>query len=128
MCQAPLNEVQSALDEIKNVVQDEMEEEDPDNEKLPKVPDEDSADPDGAKLADLTKESQTEEKMKPESFAHTLSEAMSGGRSFWAGLWQLSVYLRCGELGMDSKFLKKAEVVRRRSAKLNWQQYFGIID
>lgn len=40
----------------------------------------------------------------------------------WSRLWQLTFFLRCGEEGMDSTYLKQAEVVRRRSYQLNWQQ------
>ena len=40
----------------------------------------------------------------------------------WSRLWQLAFYLRCGASGMDSAFLKKAEIIRQRARKLNWQQ------
>lgn len=45
----------------------------------------------------------------------------SGG-SMWSRLWQLTFFLRCGAEGMDSPYLKQAEIVRRRSRQLNWQQ------
>lgn len=58
-------------------------------------------------------------------FAHifpVLQQLRSSGGSLWSKLWMLSVALRCGNSGMDAAFLRKAEVVRSRSRKLNWQQ------
>lgn len=58
-------------------------------------------------------------------FAHifpALQQLRSSGGSLWSKLWMLSVALRCGNSGMDAAFLRKAEVVRSRSRKLNWQQ------
>lgn len=122
----PPDEVQSVLKEIQNMVEEELEPEDPDNDKLPPVVDPDLSLPDGAKLVDLTKDSPSEtEQLDAASFPFTLSAALSGDRRFWAGLWQLTVALRCGRDGVDSKFLRKAEVVRKRSRKLNWHQLLG---
>ena len=81
--------------------------------------------PDGVQLLDLTHESKDSSEAKEISgkadFPKTLREAVASP-NMWAGLWQLAVQLRCGENGMDAKFLKAAEVVRKRSRKLNWHQ------
>lgn len=61
----------------------------------------------------------------PEILPTTLGEALALDGSMWANLWSLTLFLRCGEQGMDSAFLRKAEVVRKRSAKLNWHQLLG---
>lgn len=115
--------------EIQQVAQEELEEvNEAEQEKIPEVPDADMGLPDGDKLVDLTRESATETSMPTETFPRTLSQALSGDRSFWGGLWQLAVFMRCGKDGMDSKFLKKAEVIRRRSSKMNWQQQLGFIE
>eukprot|EP00435_Cladocopium_sp_Y103_P000434 s270_g1.t1 len=115
----PVNEVQTVLSEIQHLAEEEFNECDEENDQCPDAEDQDLKLPDGLQLVDLTKESKSETKaLKPETFPHTLSEALSGDRAFWAGLWQLTVSLRCGEDGIDSKFLRKAEVVRRRSRKI----------
>lgn len=117
------------MTEIQQVAQEELEEEqEPEKDNIPEVPDADLGLPDGDKLVDLTRESASETKMQTETFPRTLSQALSGDRTFWGGLWQLAVFMRCGKDGMDSKFLKKAEVIRRRSSKMNWQQQLGFIE
>ena len=124
--QAPADDVNTALTEIQQIAAEELEEEkNPEDDQVPEMPDGDLALPDGASLVNLTSESSTSTSMQPEKFPHTLTEALQEDRSFWAGIWQLAVFLRCGKNGIDSKFLKKAEVVRRRSTKMNWQQPLG---
>ena len=51
---------------------------------------------------------------------------MRSDGQMWPRLWRLTFFLRCGSQGIDSQYLKNAEVVRRRSRKLNWQQTLGI--
>ena len=53
--------------------------------------------------------------------------ACRSGGHMWSRLWQLAYYLRCGTSGMDSAFLKKAEIMRRRARKLNWQQTLALM-
>ena len=126
--QAPPDAVHNALTEIKQVAEEELNDAwGEETDKMPELPDADASDPDGPSLANLTKDSGSETALPTGSFPHTLTEALSSDRSFWAGLWQLAVFLRCGKDGMDSKFLKKAEVVRKRSKDLNWQQQLGFI-
>ena len=129
MDQDPSEDVHNALIEIQQVAREELEEEkDDDQDEIPDVRDADLDLPDGDKLLELTRESASQTTMQTEKFPRTLSQALSGDRTFWGGLWQLAVFLRCGQDGMDSKFLKKAEVIRRRSSKMNWQQQLGFIE
>lgn len=54
----------------------------------------------------------------------TSARSMPG--SMWPQLWMLTVALRCGRVGMDSTFLRRAEIVRKRARKLNWAQPLGL--
>jgi hypothetical protein len=59
------------------------------------------------------------------SLPATLRAALQRGGNFFNDLFQLSVFLRCGEngTGSDVGFLRNARGCRRRSKKLNWHQY-----
>lgn len=127
--ESELNEVEAAFAEIKNLAKDAQEASAEQDETMETPADKDAGLPDGRKLVELVSSSMhadgegAKESLHPEKFPHTLSEALGGDRKLWAGLWQLCVALRCGENGMDSKFLRKAEVLRKRSIEMNWHQY-----
>ena len=93
--------------------------------RVPKDPD--LVDVDGEQLVRLTEidderqDSEQAEPMSMESLPRTLRSALRQGDMF-ANLWQLAVFLRCGRQGIDAEFLRRAEVVRARAGKLNWQQ------
>ena len=120
------HEIQGVLDHIQELAEQECQPEEAEQIDLSKIKDQDAELSDGKVLIDITDES-TEEGSVTEtrSFPKTLSEALQGS-NMWGRLWQLAVYLRCGEQGMDSLFLKRAELVRKRSRTLNWQQNHGI--
>lgn len=88
-------------------------------------PDPDERLPDGERLiglsAPVTEGEGPVHEIPAEKFPKTLSECLVSG-NLWPHLWQLLVWLRCGSEGMDSEYLKKAEVVRRRAEKMNWFQ------
>lgn len=82
--------------------------------------------PDGQQLVDLTAGlDSAREGDHPKKLPTTLAEALALDGSMWTNLWSLTLFLRCGEQGMDSAFLRKEEVVRTRSTKLNWHQLLG---
>lgn len=91
----------------------------------PKAKDTDGDLEDGDDLIKLTDEQSSKEHtplLDMELQIHTLRDALVVDRELFADLWRLSVTLRCGSMGMDSKFLKRAEVIRDRSRELNWHQ------
>ena len=129
-----MNDIEAAFAEIKHLAKEAEEASTEQDEPMKQPADKDAGLPDGRKLVELTSSSiradgegakEIKESLQPERFPHTLSEALGGDRKLWAGLWQLCVALRCGENGMDSKFLRKAEVIRKRSIDMNWHQYLG---
>lgn len=65
--------------------------------------------------------SEKEERVSLASLPRTLRSALQDGDLF-AHLWQLAVFLRCGKQGVDSEFRRRAEVVRPRAGRVNWQQ------
>lgn len=85
----------------------------------------DSEFPEFPELTKLSADS-TAKPFKTNGLPGTLREAV-GGKDLWSGIFGLCVYLRCGEAGMDSRFLKRAEVVRRRSRRLNWHQLLSCL-
>ena len=92
-----------------------------------KAPDPDASLPDGADLIDLTTSdadpSNPTDANQKLGQIFTLRDAIGASSTdIFSGLWQLSVFLRCGTSGMDSKFLKKAELLRKKSRSLNWHQ------
>lgn len=133
------HEVETMLSYIKDMASDTIAENQVDEdgnfpETPPKECDPDLQLPEGQKIIDLTdeplanEEERTAEQIftkKASLFPKTLSQALAQDGPFWSNMWQLAVALRCGDKGMDSLYLRRAEVVRRRSRKLNWHQYLG---
>ena len=121
-------QISTVLQQIASVAADEFEV-NPDDEQQeidrPAPPDPDAKIPNGPELIALTKDSkQHETTPASHDLPRTLRSALSSG-SMWTQLWRLCIFLRCGEAGMDSLYLKKAELVRERSRKLNWHQPLG---
>lgn len=128
------NEMKHVLQEIEEVacaehsLFEDLEQVGHENMKIPNDPD--STLPDAKELQGLTSSAGTDDNNDFEDvskFPRTLKEALGPDRETWIGLWQLAVFLRCGKGGMDGKFLRKGEVVRKRSRKLNWHQSFNSI-
>lgn len=125
-------QLSTLLEAIQDVAAQTLESASKDEAAEPKIQprDKDESLPDGQELSFLTNqtaqngEKETSEftNLTQKGFPKTLSGALSSGGSLWSKLWMLSVALRCGNSGMDAAFLRKAEVVRSRSRKLNWQQ------
>ena len=136
---AACDEVNMVLHQIEQVAAQELndlanegQEADQEAPDLAQTQDRDSFLPDGPQLVDLTEWSTTGKAPKQSATQATTNEmpktlrAALGKENIWASLWQLVVFLRCGESGMDALYLKKAELGRSRSRKLNWQQYLGV--
>lgn len=119
------NEVASVLGHIKEVAVKEFAEE-PAEEELIVGDDPDAKMPDGLQVIGLTEAKPSVEGTSGVK-VHTLREALiAASEDVFPSLWRLAVCLRCGEHGMDSSFLKAAEIVRKRSRKLTWLQWLGL--
>lgn len=131
------HEIETVLNEITSVATQEFAQCDPDDPEellrenadgISRPQDTDARLPDGPELIELTREPDKNSKAaRPmnSEFPRTLKQAVAS-KNMWSSLWGLAVFLRCGEDGMDSMFLKRAELVRARSRKLNWHQSLGV--
>ena len=125
---AEKNQLKNLMKEIEVDAKEKLSTDNPDTAPCPdtvQCPDPDERLPDGERLIDLsapvTEGEGPVHEIPAEKFPKTLSECLVSG-NLWPHLWQLLVWLRCGSEGMDSEYLKKAEVVRRRAEKMNWFQ------